>query len=767
MSKQFSEVGRVLDSICRVIEFLVSRICRDEAEWESWGNRTVTMLSDAMEWNSFNQHGWADLRSDVFEAELSGSGEDEDDSWHVIHDRVQSLRQVLEYLRLTENKAAVASVLQKITHEAFSCGAYDSRCRSLIRELISAVGLSQNMLTDLESQATSMRSYFTQQDVKNIGQALTPYRSLQVCAVSLSTGAVMYGVGVLTAPAVIMAAVNTAGAVSIAGELISSASVACVSTLARAAAVTATGIALKRMVHRTEPISQFRLEALFSVPTTTSSSDVDEKRHYMEEVDAVKHFVVETVESQCLSLSSGESEPGDHTNDQLSVIEERAVIKSHPSKFDEAPMTSESIQIDSCPDAEVSTSVIIVDDPGASVVSAKSSGLMPVYFLIPGHVGREDDLKDIFGGPRFTSVLNTKEGSNEFDSTAASTSFNIVNQSEISSGIINIEKSWWREIFPRGEEYILHWDRTDLGDFALNDKIKSFVEGELVSSIRDAALTHFALNSLWGSFGWAKFVLDEVAELDGPWAIALDRSKQAGRMLARLLIANKFCQMDSEAPVSIKNDLAQKVKLAVSSFDVAFEPEMWEEDDVKLISRSRPVNLIGYGMGARVIYHCLEELDAAPGMQGRGIVENAVLMGTPVGTDFGGWSAGRRVVSGRLISCYSKRDWFLALMYRSNVYEPMVAGLQPFSLRRSVAYGIKAAGMCYMLPPPVVEAEIRKDHVGNFEAQISDKLIDDTLLNYSNDVECVDVTHFITSHTDYPAQLYSILKVVKLENYAS
>jgi hypothetical protein len=41
------------------------------------------------------------------------------------------------------------------------------------------------------------------------------------------------------------------------------------------------------------------------------------------------------------------------------------------------------------------------------------------------------------------------------------------------------------------------------------------------------------------------------------------------------------------------------------------------------------VTLVGYSFGARLIFHCLEELDKA-GADGRGIVENAVLLGTPI-----------------------------------------------------------------------------------------------------------------------------------------
>jgi pimeloyl-ACP methyl ester carboxylesterase len=49
-----------------------------------------------------------------------------------------------------------------------------------------------------------------------------------------------------------------------------------------------------------------------------------------------------------------------------------------------------------------------------------------------------------------------------------------------------------------------------------------------------------------------------------------------------------------------------------------------------LVQGSRPVTLVGFSMGARVIFHCLEAL-YKKGDAVHGIVENAVLLGTPIG----------------------------------------------------------------------------------------------------------------------------------------
>ena len=87
----------------------------------------------------------------------------------------------------------------------------------------------------------------------------------------------------------------------------------------------------------------------------------------------------------------------------------------------------------------------------------------------------------------------------------------------------------------------------------------------------------------------------------------------------------------------------------------------------------RPVTLIGYSMGARLIYFCLKCLSES-GDGGCGIVENAVLLGSPVSLKNEEWTCLGRVVSGRLINGFSSNDWILAVMYRYQGWAINVCG---------------------------------------------------------------------------------------------
>jgi hypothetical protein len=111
------------------------------------------------------------------------------------------------------------------------------------------------------------------------------------------------------------------------------------------------------------------------------------------------------------------------------------------------------------------------------------------------------------------------------------------------------------------------------------------------------------------------------------------------------------------------------------------------------ISDPRPVSLVGFSMGARVIFSCLKQLklflnggdDDCPAGN---IIEHAVLMGAPVSADSHEWDDLRDVVSGRLINCYSDSDLILALVYRVEGLRLSVAGVTRIASSRTESFNV-------------------------------------------------------------------------------
>ncbi|KAH0347043.1 DUF726-domain-containing protein, partial [Aureobasidium melanogenum] len=98
-----------------------------------------------------------------------------------------------------------------------------------------------------------------------------------------------------------------------------------------------------------------------------------------------------------------------------------------------------------------------------------------------------------------------------------------------------------------------------------------------------------------------------------------------------------------------------------------------------LINRAqgeRPVTLIGYSLGARVIFTCLKSLAARKAF---GLVENVVLLGAPTPSTAADWRLIRAVTTGRVVNVYSTSDYILGFLYRSSSIQYGVAGLEPVS----------------------------------------------------------------------------------------
>lgn len=63
----------------------------------------------------------------------------------------------------------------------------------------------------------------------------------------------------------------------------------------------------------------------------------------------------------------------------------------------------------------------------------------------------------------------------------------------------------------------------------------------------------------------------------------------------------------------------------------------------------RPITLIGFSLGARVIYHCLLAMSKRGGLA-IGIVEDVILLGAPVSASPAQWNELCNVVGGRIIN---------------------------------------------------------------------------------------------------------------------
>ncbi|KAK3330363.1 hypothetical protein B0H66DRAFT_469290 [Apodospora peruviana] len=117
--------------------------------------------------------------------------------------------------------------------------------------------------------------------------------------------------------------------------------------------------------------------------------------------------------------------------------------------------------------------------------------------------------------------------------------------------------------------------------------------------------------------------------IDNPWTVSLDRAVMAGLILADSLIDRNL--------------------------------------------GTRPVTLVGYSLGSRVIFACLQEL-AKKGAYG--LVQNVFMFGSPIVVKHDEYLRARSVVSGRFVNGYNRNDWILGYLFRlTNGGIRRVAGL--------------------------------------------------------------------------------------------
>lgn len=90
---------------------------------------------------------------------------------------------------------------------------------------------------------------------------------------------------------------------------------------------------------------------------------------------------------------------------------------------------------------------------------------------------------------------------------------------------------------------------------------------------------------------------------------------------------------------------------------------------------NRPITLLGFSLGARVIFSCLKEL-ANKGAHG--LIQNVYLFGSPIVASRDEYLKARSVVSGRFVNGYSKNDWILGYLFRATSGGIMrVSGIAP------------------------------------------------------------------------------------------
>ncbi|WOL10070.1 transmembrane and coiled-coil domain-containing protein 4 isoform X1 [Canna indica] len=179
------------------------------------------------------------------------------------------------------------------------------------------------------------------------------------------------------------------------------------------------------------------------------------------------------------------------------------------------------------------------------------------------------------------------------------------------------------------ERYALQWESKNL--ISLSTAIQDWLTSRLAMGLMKQGAMMTVLSSLIAALAWPATLIAATDFIDSKWSIAIDRSDKAGKLLAEVLL--------------------------------------------KGLQGNRPVTLIGFSLGARVIYKCLQTL--AISGDNEGLIERVVILGAPISVKDEQWDIARKIVSGRFINVYSTNDWILGVAFRASLFSQGLAGIQP------------------------------------------------------------------------------------------
>ena len=163
------------------------------------------------------------------------------------------------------------------------------------------------------------------------------------------------------------------------------------------------------------------------------------------------------------------------------------------------------------------------------------------------------------------------------------------------------------ECMPHAEHHVLVWESNELR--ALGKALGRIAASEALAVVASQGLRHTFLASLMSAVAMPAYLLKACDVLDNPWAMAFNRAQRAGLLLANVLLERAH--------------------------------------------GARPVILVGFGLGARLLYetamHLAEVLEGGDS-RAAGIVQHLVLMGLPASCEPDCWGKIRKVAAGRVVN---------------------------------------------------------------------------------------------------------------------
>ncbi|CAB9512184.1 Transmembrane and coiled-coil domain-containing protein 4 [Seminavis robusta] len=247
-----------------------------------------------------------------------------------------------------------------------------------------------------------------------------------------------------------------------------------------------------------------------------------------------------------------------------------------------------------------------------------------------------------------------------------------------------------------GEVYSLHWETHML--MKLSQCFKE-VALTTAASAGQQALKFMVANTLALAASVPIYLVQAMNSIDETWSVVVSRAEEAGKELARSLLVNNA----GHRPVTLLGySFGARVVFSCLKQLLVYQQE-WEEYHEQKNSRAigfAQQDEDGKSPSKREKKWMLEELefDREPAS----VVEDVVVMGAPMYLSLSSWKACRQVVAGRFVNVYSRTDKILSLMFK---YKQMMESFKP------------VCGNCTVAVPGVENIDI-SDLVSNHQEYV-------------------------------------------------
>eukprot|EP00980_Cylindrotheca_fusiformis_P019210 scaffold6528_cov114-Cylindrotheca_fusiformis.AAC.11 len=252
---------------------------------------------------------------------------------------------------------------------------------------------------------------------------------------------------------------------------------------------------------------------------------------------------------------------------------------------------------------------------------------------------------------------------------------------------------WWKESVARyGDQFTLVWEPKTLLECGccVENLIKESASKGAISALRFTALAPIMM-----TVALPVVIMGVVTVLDNYWSMATAAADEAGKLLADALLSGAH----GNRPVtlvgySVGGRVVASCLKALSKVATNSNEGDNEETAEEITTSTNSEGTVGGGGGNEgkrnsqgnkkdmneKLRQYKESMLSSRERKRRAqtIVRDAVIIGAPLDRSLRNWTRRRSVVQGRLINVYNPKDWVLALLYRYKSWSVVsLAGLQP------------------------------------------------------------------------------------------